>query len=315
MKAITYSEFGGIDVLKLSEVEAPRPHKGEVLVRVHAASINPLDAKIRRGDLKLMSGTRLPKLIGNDFAGVVVALGEGVEGLAVGEEVYGGVRSAKDGCLAEYVTTPAQNVARQPASLSFIEAATVPVVAVAALQGLRKVGEVKKGMSMLVNGCTGGVGLYALQLARHLGARVTGVCGTEGVALAREFGAEQVIDYRQQRLSEHGQRYDVLFELSGRLPFSQAHELMNEHGVYIDINPSPAGLVGNTLANPFRAQKHRFLLTQINTRDLEELTRLFEARVLRPRVDKVFPLPDFAAAFTYAERGGVQGKVAIQLVA
>jgi NADPH:quinone reductase-like Zn-dependent oxidoreductase len=313
MKAITYNEFGGIDRLALADLPDPQVEKGHLLVRVHAASINPIDGKIRRGQLKLMSGTHFPKTVGSDFAGVVTEVGAGVEGFSVGDAVYGCMDSMKHGSLCELISVPPAVLSRKPASLDFVAAAAVPIVAQAALQAMRDVAAVKPETRVLVNGCTGGVGLYALQIASQMGAQVTGVCGAAGLAIAHSFGARDVIDYRRESIGQSGQRFDVLLELSGKLPFSESHDLLEAHGIYIDIEPSPAGLVGNTLANPFRAQKHRFLMTTSKTADLDELAQGFDRGTLRTTPTTAFDLADFRDAFTLAEKGGVIGKVVVRL--
>jgi NADPH:quinone reductase-like Zn-dependent oxidoreductase len=164
----------------------------------------------------------------------------------------------------------------------------------------------------LVNGCTGGVGLFALQLAKRMGAHVTGVCSTDGVALTRDLGANEVIDYRKQSLTEPALRYHSILELSGKLSFDTANDLLDEHGVYVDFSPSPASLIGNTLANPFRSHKHLFAMTSANTADLEALARLLDDSELRAPPVKEFPLEKFREAFELAESGGLIGKVVIR---
>jgi NADPH:quinone reductase-like Zn-dependent oxidoreductase len=313
MKAITFNEFGPIEVLTLSDLPAPESHRGAVLVRVRAASINPLDWKIRRGTQKLMSGTHFPKLSGADFAGVVEQVGEGVTGLSPGDEVYGSTGSMKEGAMAELVRVSPESIARKPASLDFPTAASVPVVALAARTALRGLPELPPGARVLVNGCTGGVGLYATQLARRLGAHVTGACSAAGRELALAHGCHEVLDYRAEPVTASGRRFDLVLELSGHLSFDAAEAVLSPHGTYLDFEPSPAGLVGNALANPFRSHKHRYVLTTVKSADLTELAGEFDRGELRPAPVRTFARSEFRAAYELAERGAVQGKIVIRL--
>lgn len=312
-RAVLYGDYGGREQLKLGELPASSPGKGELLVRVEAASINPVDGKVRRGELKLLAGGHFPKVPGLDFAGVVEAVGPGSTGFSPGDPVFGVTGSMGGGAMAERAVVKAAGVARRPAGLSPVQAASVPVVAAAALQVLRDLLGLEKGQRVLVNGCTGGVGLFALQLARRMGVQAVGVCGTEGVELARRFGAVQVVDYKKQKVTEAEGPFHALLELSGKLPFEAAHPLLGEHGIYVDFSPTPGGLIGNTLANPFRAHKHKFALTGATTRDLEELASLLGSGALELPPLQTFPFERFREAFALAESGGVIGKVVVQI--
>ncbi|HTN86451.1 MAG TPA: NAD(P)-dependent alcohol dehydrogenase [Sorangium sp.] len=314
MKTITYARFGGPEVLALSDTTPPPPSReGRLLVRMHAVSLNPLDGKIRRGEARLLSGARFPKTPGIDFAGVVEGVGPGVVGFSVGDRVFGGLGSMKEGYLSELISVPARVAAKMPANLDFVGAASVAVVGLAALQALRDVGRVKAGARVLVNGCTGGIGPYALQLAKRMGAHVTGVCGTEGVALARDFGADAVVDYRRESITSSGQRFDVVLDLSTRLPFEAARVLLAERGTYVGFEPAPAQIIGAAVLNIFRAHKHRFLFAKATTSDLGELGRLIGSGELRLAPTQVFELSEFRRAFELAEKGGVAGKIVIRL--
>ena len=192
MKALTYHRYGGREVYALEDVPDPgSPGAGDVRVRVHATSVNPVDAKVRRGELKLIAGGRFPRRPGLDFSGVVEAVGEGVSELLPGDAVYGAARNLSEGAFCEHALVHAAAIAKKPATIDHVTAAGVPTVAIAALQSLRDIVNVSNGERILVNGCTGGVGLFALQLAKRSGAIVTGVCGTVGVSLAREFEARR----------------------------------------------------------------------------------------------------------------------------
>jgi NADPH:quinone reductase-like Zn-dependent oxidoreductase len=313
MRTITYERFGGPEVLTLSDVAPPSHRKSHLVVRVHAVSINPLDGKIRRGEARLLSGAKFPKTSGLDFAGVVEQVGEGVSGFRIGDDVFGGLGSFKEGYLAELISVPASIVAKKPKSLDDVGAAAVAVVGLAAQAAVRDAARVKAGDQVLINGCTGGMGLYAIQLCKRAGAHVTGVCGTDGVAMAREFGADTVVDYRRESIIASGKTFDAVIELSARLAFSEARVLLKDKGVYVDLEPGPTKLARAALLNPFRAQKHRFVITKSTTADLEALGRHFAAGELRAGPTQVFALSEYRRAFEVAEQGGLVGKVVLRL--
>lgn len=315
MKAVQYDDYGGREKLYLADVPDPGdPGAGGLRVRVHASSVNPVDGKIRRGELKLLAGHRFPKRPGIDFSGVVEAVGAGVVSIAAGDAVYGSVAQMGHGAFAEHVVVHAASVAPKPASMPHALAAGVPVVGIAALQVLRDLVKVAAGDRILVNGCTGGVGLYALQIARQAGAVVTGVCGTEGVDLARRMGAHEVVDYRQGPLSPAAASLRAILELSGRLPFEQAEAWLADHGQYVDFSPSPAALVGSAIANPFRPHKHVFAMTAARTADLGWLADHLDRGLLQAPPTTVLPLERFAEAVALAEQGGRIGKVVVSVV-
>jgi NADPH:quinone reductase-like Zn-dependent oxidoreductase len=312
MKTVTYSRFGSPDVLTLSEVAPPSPRGGHLVVRVLAVSINPLDGKIRRGDARLLSGTKFPKTPGLDFAGVVEQVGQGVSGFQVGDDVFGGLGSFKEGYLSERISVPARVVAKLPRTLDHVRAAAVAVVGLAAQTAVDDA-RIKAGDHVLINGASGGLGPYAIQLVKRAGAHVTAVTGTDGVALARELGANSVVDYRREAITASGKTFDAVLELSGRLSFSQARMLLKPRGVYVDFEPGPAKLASAALLNPFRSQQHRFVITRSSTAALEALGRHFDAGELRAGPTRVFGLSEYRRAFEQAEKGGSVGKVVVRL--
>jgi NADPH:quinone reductase-like Zn-dependent oxidoreductase len=314
MKALQFHEYGDRSVMRLEDVAEPAaPRAGEVRVRVHASSINPIDGKIRRGELKLIAGGHFPKRPGLDFSGVVEALGDGVGAYQVGDSVFGAARGMSDGAMVEVINVPASGIARKPRTLDHATAAGVPTVAIGALQSLRDLAKVAKGDAILINGCTGGVGLFALQLAKRMGAIVTGVCSTDGVALASSLGADEVIDFKTQSALAIGKRFRAILELSGKLPFDEAHALLDDHGRYVDFSPSPAALIGNTLANPFRSHKHLFAMTAATQADLASLAASIDGGELRAAPTTVFSIEKYADAYARAESGGVTGKIVLAL--
>jgi NADPH:quinone reductase-like Zn-dependent oxidoreductase len=313
MNAVTYNHFGGPDVLELTTSDAPRVGSHDLLVRVRAVSVNPLDGKIRRGELRLLSGARFPKTPGIDFAGLVEAVGAKVAGFTVGDRVFGFPGSMRKGTLSEVVSVPAASAAKIPRGLDDVGAASISMVGLAALQAFRDVAHVTPNERVLVNGATGGVGLMLLQLARLRGAHVTAVASTKGVAVARQFGAEQVVDYRSESIADSRDRFDVVFDTSTRLPFSAARRLLEQRGRYVGFEPSPVSLIGAALLNPFRRQKLLTLVVKPSAADLDEIGRLIDAHEVVVPPTEAFDLPDAARAFERVERGGVIGKVVIRI--
>jgi NADPH:quinone reductase-like Zn-dependent oxidoreductase len=313
MNAITYSHFGSPEVLKLTSGTKPSVGARDLLVRVRAVSVNPLDGKIRRGELRLLSGAHFPKTPGIDLAGVVEAVGAKVTGFHIGDRVFAYPGSMRKGTLAEVVSIPAASAAKLPRGVDDVGAASVAMVGLAALQAFRDVARVAPKERVLVNGATGGVGLMLLQLARLRGAHVTAVASTKGVPVARQFGADEVVDYHSVSIADLRERFDVVFDTSTKLPFAAARRLLEPRGRYVGFEPSPLSLIGSALLNPFRHQKHLLLVAKPSTRDLAEIARLIDVNeVILPPVEG-FDLPDAPRAFERVERGGVIGKVVIRI--
>ncbi len=313
MKAVCYERFGGPEVLELRELPVPTPGPGQVRVRVQAASINPVDGKFRRGELKFLSGTKFPKRVGGDFAGTVEAVGADVHEPKVGDAVLGMVEGMAGGAYAEAVLARPALLVAKPAQLSFEEAASVPVVALAAYLGLVNAGRVGPGTRVLINGAAGGVGVWAVQIAKLLGAQVTATASGAGLALVGELGADRVLDYRKVDVTREPERYDVIFELSGRLPFGRARALLAPKGRFVDPTPTPASILGSLIANPFRSRKHVILMGKPSQEVLQWVaTRLGDGR-LRPVLTRTFPLTEVREAVRFAEQGGVTGKVVLRI--
>ncbi|MCU0687966.1 MAG: NAD(P)-dependent alcohol dehydrogenase [Polyangiaceae bacterium] len=312
MWAVRFDAFGGPEVLRLARVPRPAPGRGEVRVRVQAASLNPIDWKIRRGQMRLMSGSKFPMSAGGDFTGVVDAVGPGPSPWRVGDEVFGLAASMRGGALAEVIVVPSNNLARRSPSVP-LEQAAGAVTALASLQALRDVARVAPGQHVLINGCAGGMGLAALQLAKAMGARVTGTCSARGLALARELGADEALDYRAVDVIDRGGSYDVVLDLATNLGFQRARRVLSPRGTYIDPAPTPARLLGQAIANVFRRQKYRALLSSPRAADLANLAAEMGSGRLRTHVDAVFNLRDIEAAYRRAEAGAVLGKVIVRM--
>lgn len=319
MKAIVYCDYGSPDVLKLEDIEKPTPGDDQVLVRVRAASVNPLDWHYMRGTpyiMRMEAGLRKPKgvRLGVDFAGTVEAVGKNVTGFQPGDEVFGG----RTGAFAEYVVTAERRLARKPKNMSFEQTATVPIAAITALQALRDKGKVQPGQKVLINGASGGVGTFAVQIAKSFGANVTGVSSTRNVELVRSLGADQVIDYTREDFTESGQRYDVIVDMVRNHPLSAYRRVLTPKGIYVMVGgPSgrwiaPMDRVAQMFVySAFVDQELVFLLANINQEDLNLLRELMEAGKVTPTIDRRYTLKEVPEAIRYLEEGHARGKVAI----
>ena len=325
MKAIVYRSFGSPDVLRLEEIEKPVPDDNQVLIRVRAASVNPLDWHYMEGTpyLARMMGFGLlkPKVIrlGVDYAGTVEAVGKNVKQFKPGDDVFGG----KTGAFAEYVTVLAADgaVVLKPANLTFEQAASLPIAAITALQALRDAGKLQSGQKVLINGASGGVGTFAVQIAKSFGADVTGVCSTRNVDMVRSIGADRVIDYTKEDFTKSGQRYDLILDNVGNRSLLACRRVLNPKGKYILIGGGGLndGQWIGPLIRPIKAlvlsrfvsQSMSMMLANLNKEDLTILGDLVQAGKVKPVIDRRYPLRQVPEAIRYLEAGHARGKVVI----
>ncbi|HTT02993.1 MAG TPA: NAD(P)-dependent alcohol dehydrogenase [Steroidobacteraceae bacterium] len=323
MQAIVRRQYGSPDVLSLERIEKPAVVDDRVLVRVHASSVNPYDYHFMEGTpyiLRLDAGMRVPKSIrlGVDFAGVVEAVGKSVTRFKPGDEVFGGA----SGALAEYVNVrEAGAIALKPARVSFEQAGVVAVAGLTALQALRDSGHIRAGQKVLINGASGGVGTFAVQIAKSFGAEVTGVCSTRNVALVRSIGADHVIDYTRENVTRSGQRYDLILDNVGNYPLLDFRHILTPKGTYLIVG---AQITGNwiqplwrpikaTVLSPFVSQKFELVLSGLKQKDVLFLADLMQSGKLTPVIDRRYTLSEVPAAVRYLEAGHARAKVAIDL--
>ena len=324
MKAITQTTFGSADVLQLSEVPKPSPRAGEVLLQVRAASPNPWDWHFMRG-LPYISrlagaGMRKPKnpILGSDVAGQVEAVGAGVTQFHPGDAVFGFVGA---GAFAEYVSVPESFLGPKPANLTFEQAATVPFAGLTALQGLRDVGEIRAGQHVLIIGASGGVGTFAVQIAKSFGATVTGVCSTQNVELVRSIGADHVIDYTRDDVTRRAMTYDLIFQLGGTTSPGAFRRILTPSGRLVLSSGDSTGrvigpmgrMVRAVILSAFIGQTLRPLTTRRSRQDLEQLRDLIEDGKVTPVIEATYPLSASAEAVRHLEAGRVRGKLAISV--
>jgi NADPH:quinone reductase-like Zn-dependent oxidoreductase len=320
VKAIVYTQFGPPDVLQFKEVAKPTPKDHEVLIKVHAASINAADYRLMRGQPFLIRlagyGLRTPRypILGSDIAGRVEAIGKQVTQFKVGDEIYGDLSGSGLGGFAEYVCAREHVLALKPTGLSFEETAAVPMAAITALQGLRDKGQVQAGEKVAINGASGGVGTFAVQIAKAFGAEVTAICSTRNVELARSLGADHIIDYKQEDFTRNGKRYDVILGVNGFHPIADYKRALRENGRYIMVGGSDAQIFQAMLLGPWMSRGHQKLgnvMQKPNQDDLVYLNGLLEAGRVKPVVDRCYPLSETAEAVRYLESGQARGKVVI----
>jgi len=322
VKAIRHCEYGSPDVLKLDDIEKPVHNDSEILVRVRAASLNPVDGHLMRAlfPLRLMTGLRKPRktLLGADVAGQVEAVGRNVTQFKPGDEVFGAARPA----LAEYVCALERALVIKPANVTFEQAGSVAVAGLTALQGFRK-GRIQSGQKVLINGASGGVGTFAVQIAKSFGADVTGVCGTRNVDLVRSIGADHVIDYTKEDFTKGDRRYDLIYDLVGNHSFSERRRVLNPNGICVAAGVGGAGphygeIIGRvgssikgSLLSPFVRQKLVLLSTKLNKDDLAMLGDLMRTGKVTPVIDRTYKLNETAEAMRYLEEGHARGKIVI----
>jgi len=311
MKAVFIRRYGGPEVVQVGDLEAPSPGPGEVLVRIRASSVNPIDWKIRDGTLRLFVRHPFPMILGVDVAGEVSALGEGARKFAAGDPVFA-MTPNELGANAEYIVLPEALLARKPENLSFEQAATVPAVALTALQGLRDLGHLHAGQRVLVNGASGGVGVYAVQLAKLFGADVTGVTSADNAELVRSLGADSTIDYRTTDFTKLEQHYDVIFDCVGKRTFGECKRVLAERGTFVSTEAVPS-LFFDVAMSALFSRKAKALLVKSRGEDLEFLRQLIEENKVKPIVDRSFPLERIGEAHAYSATGRVRGKIAINV--
>jgi NADPH:quinone reductase-like Zn-dependent oxidoreductase len=322
MKGVVAHCYGGPDVLTLEQVAKPTPADDQLLVKVHAAALNPVDWHTMRGSpylMRISSGFGAPKdpRVGVDFAGTVEAVGKNVTRFKPGDEVFGGA----DGAVAEYVVVrETRGVALKPANVSFEQAGSVAVAALTALQGLRDHGGIKPGQKVLINGASGGVGTFAVQLGKHFGAEVTGVCSTRNVELVRSLGADHVIDYTQEDFAAGSERYDIVLDNVANRSLSDLRRVLKPTGTIVIVGGAKGDWLGPLLPplkaailQPFVEQKMGMFIARLGQEDMQLLGELMQAGKVTPVIDRRYAFDQAAKAMEYLEAGRARGKVVVNI--
>ena len=313
MHAAVIDGYGSPDKLVLREIERPKPGPGEVLVRVRASSVNPVDCYIRQGGMRMMVRLGLPAPLGIDFAGEIAEVGEGIGGFAEGDEVFGWKHVRASGTWAEYTTVDAQWLGSKPPNLTMREAGVMGGTAVTALQGLVNEGGLTAGMHVLVVGASGGVGTMAVQIAKALGARVTAVCGASTVEMVSRLGADRVIDYRAEDVGRIEARFDIVLDCVGQRSYWQWRRLLAPKGRHVVVPASPRHMLASVLSRLDIGRRSRFFFADPRREDLETIGRLVADGELRPVIDRTYALTEIAQGNRYVETGHAHGKIAIEI--
>jgi NADPH:quinone reductase-like Zn-dependent oxidoreductase len=313
MKAALIDRYGGNEVMEVRDVALPHVGPDDVLIKARAAAINPLDWKIRNGMVKIFTGRTFPKILGSECSGEVVAIGGSVQRFAQGDQVIGFTGIKRLAAFAEFVSAAERTTFPKPENITFAQAATIPIAGLTALQALRDLGRLTAGQSVLINGASGGVGTFAVQVARIFAAKVTAVCSGANAELVRELGAYRVIDRSREDFTKGSDRYDVIFDAVAKAPFAACKRVLAPNGIYVTTLPTFAVLLNQFLTGFVTAQKARIIMVKPNAQDMEWMKERIEARRIKVIIDREFPLDQVREAFAYSETGKAKGKVVLNI--
>ncbi|MCW6053753.1 NAD(P)-dependent alcohol dehydrogenase [Lyngbya sp. CCAP 1446/10] len=313
MKAVAYDRYGSAEELQYRELSKPIAKSNELLVRVRASSVNPVDWKIRQGHLQLLTGFNFPRIVGSDISGVVVEVGSEVTKFQPGDEVYTFLNPIAGGACAECAVVAESSAAFKPKNITHEEAAAVPIAGLTALQALRDLGEIQAGKKVLINGASGGVGMFAVQVAKAMNAEVTGVCSAKNRDFVKGLGADFVLDYAEIDFTQQPQKYDIILDAVGTKTFAECEKVLQSEGVYISTLPSLDNLAPMLTSWFLSGKKAKFILANPNPDDLGFLRELIESEQIEPIVDRTYSLSEVAAAHVYSETGRAVGKIAIAI--
>lgn len=312
MKAIISNGYGSASVLQYTSVEKPIPKTNQLLVKIYATSVNPIDWKIRKGLLKLFTGNKFPMLLGFDISGEVVEVGNSVTRFQPGDQIYAYLDSFPGGAYAEYAVVSEQAACLKPSNMTHTQAAAVPLAALTALQGLRD-GGIQQGHHILINGSSGGVGSFAVQIAKAFSAEVTAVCSTKNIELVKSLGADRIINYKIQNFTQDKAKYDIVFNTVANQSFSRCKRILKPNGVYLTTLPTADSFVQSFLTSVMPGKKAKLIMVKPSSKDLACLKELIEVDKIRSVIEQTYPLLEVAKAHSISEQGHVVGKLAISV--
>jgi 2-desacetyl-2-hydroxyethyl bacteriochlorophyllide A dehydrogenase len=310
MKALIINQFGGPEELQIQELGIPLPKAGEVLVRVHAAGINPVDYKIRNGSMKFLTGKKFPRILGGDVAGVVEQAGT-KSAYRPGDKVFA-MLSISGGAYAEFVAVKESQLCQIPEGVGMAEAAATPLASLTALQAFQKSNSIKPGDKVLVNGASGGVGSFAVQIAKTMGTHVTAVCSAANMEFVRSLGADRVIDYNEEDFTKSDEQFQTVFDAVAKCSFYNCCRIMVKDGKYVSTLPNK-GLLFHQVTNFLRSKKAHFIMAKPSGNDLAILADMMKKKQLLPHIQKIFPLAEGAEAHRLIETGRVRGKLVLRV--
>ncbi|MGC9342118.1 MAG: NAD(P)-dependent alcohol dehydrogenase [Bacteroidales bacterium] len=311
MKAVIINKYGGPEVLEYVDVVTPEPGPDEILIKTKAISVNPVDWKVRQGKLKIITGKKFPIYLGVEASGIVEKTGEAVKGFEIGKKVFAG-KNHTGGAYAEYFCVKQENAVILPDEMSFEDGCTLAVTGVTSLQSLRDHGKLEEGMEVLINGASGGIGTYAVQIARILGAKVTGVCSTRNIKLVRSLGADKVIDYTQQNWSRMNEKYDIILDAVGNKTFTQVRNNLKKKGILIKLNITPKNWLEQNFLSLFSTKKAKMVLLKSRKDDVKWVRDQIAIGNIRVIHDKSFKLENTRKAHEYSETERARGKIILK---
>jgi len=312
MKAVVIDRYGGNDVVHIREVPSPAAGRSDVLVKVHAASVNPVDWKIRSGKTKILTGRTFPKILGSECAGEIAGMGAGVTLFQKGDQVvvYPGIRRL--GAFAEYVVAGEQSTFLKPQNITFEQASGIPIAGITALQALRDLGHIEPGKKVVINGASGGVGHFAVQIAKVFGAVVTAVCSGANADFVRGLGADRTIDYVKEDFTKVEEHYDIIFDAVSKRTFGECKRALTPTGIYVTTLPSFSVLLNQYIAGFLTGRKAASVMVRPNAADMGWMRTRLEEGMIRIVVDRVYPLEQIREAFAYSEAGKARGKIILK---
>lgn len=313
MKAVVIDRYGGNEVVHIGDVSLPVPGRNDVLVNVRAASVNPVDWKIRSGMTSLLTGRTFPKTLGSECSGEIAGTGPGVTRFKIGDQVvvWPGIRRLA--AFAEYVICSEQNTFLKPRNITFGQASTLPVAGLTALQAIRDLGHIEHGKKVLINGASGGVGHFAVQIAKVFGSVVTAVCSSPNSDFVRDLGADRTIDYIREDFTKGEERYDIIFDAVTKRTFDECRRVLTTNGVYINTLPDFSVLLNQYITGFLTRQRAAFVMDRPNAADMEWMRSRIEEDRIRIVIDRVYPLEQIREAFAYSETGKARGKIIIEI--
>lgn len=314
MKAVVFNKYGSNEVIEVRQMPLPVPEVDDVLIKVHAASINPVDWKIRQGMTKILTGFRFPKILGSECAGEIAATGRNIKEFKEGDRVIGVPGIRRLSAFAEYVCVNEKNTFKKPESISYGEASTIPIAGLTALQSLQKLGHISRNSRVLVNGASGGVGTFAVQIAKIFGAHVTAVSSGPNEPLLKEIGADVIVDYTREDFTKSDEHYNIVFDTVSKRSFSECKVVLAAHGVYINTLPVLSMLLYQYGIGFLMNKKARSIIVRPNAADMEWMRKQIEARKIRIIIDRAYSLDQIVEALAYSETGRARGKVVLKVL-
>ncbi len=303
MKAIQYSSYGGQEKMLWTDLAIPSPKAKQVLVQIKAISINPVDWKIRNGDMKMMIDKKFPKGLGCDFSGIIENVGNEVTRFKKGDEVFGWLPYKMAGSVAEFALADENLTIKKPENISFEEASTLPMACFAAMTALIDHGKIKKGMNVLINGCTGGVGHFAVMIAKNFSAKVTGTCGTNALETANQLGVDTIVDYTKNNILNSNDKFDIIFDTVGNLKLSESKKIMKDKSIFLELNVTLGNLFLGGIKNMFSSKKVKSIIANASLEKLEIIAKRAQEGNLKPIIGKQYEFKDALEAYKNLENG------------